>query len=301
MSDMRIYLFRTKDGRTITVEFVSNVYDVNGQKVIQCNIRDITKRRSAEQSEQRIQQAQKMEAIGQLAGGIAHDFNNMLGVVLGYCELVLGQTDLSETTRTRVVEIQGAGTSAKNLTERLLAFGHRQVSRPIFFNLNETVSRVDSNGTAFKVYFPRWDAAAVVSRSDKIEPVRGGTETILLVDDAEPLRRLTRMLLEESGYTVLDSGDPRKALRIAERHIGMLPLMITDVVMPGFSGPVLAEKIAETRPKMRVLFTSGYADDEIAKRRALGPDRAFLEKPFTRAALMTKVRELLDSPFDRLV
>jgi len=73
--------------------------------------------------------------------------------------------------------------------------------------------------------------------------------------------------------------------------------MITDVVMPGFSGPVLAERLRATRPEMRVLYTSGYADDTVVQNAVLGQDRAFLEKPFTRDALVRKVRDLLDLPY----
>jgi two-component system cell cycle sensor histidine kinase/response regulator CckA len=83
---------------------------------------------------------------------------------------------------------------------------------------------------------------------------------------------------------------------LAADHRGPLPLMITDVVMPGLSGPDLAEKLAILRWDMRVLYTSGYPDDELAQRGMLATNYSFLEKPFTRDALMVKVRELLDAP-----
>jgi two-component system cell cycle sensor histidine kinase/response regulator CckA len=152
------------------------------------------------------------------------------------------------------------------------------------------------HGTIFKIYFPRCEEAPDVIQPEKAAPLRGGSETILLVDDAGPLRGLTRLLLEGCGYTVLDSGDPEEAIRIAGQHQGPLPLLITDVVMPGISGPVLAKKLAAARPETRVLYTSGYADDEVAQHGAIEEDSAFLEKPFTRDALVRKVRELLDSP-----
>jgi two-component system, cell cycle sensor histidine kinase and response regulator CckA len=131
---------KTKAGRSINVEFVSNVYGVNNKKVIQCNVRDITKRKYAERSEQQLRQAQKMEAIGQLAGGIAHDFNNLLGVILGYCEILEERLDAPEPTRKMMIrEIHKAGTSAKDLTRHLLAFSRRQVLQPVFLDLNTTL------------------------------------------------------------------------------------------------------------------------------------------------------------------
>jgi two-component system, cell cycle sensor histidine kinase and response regulator CckA len=95
---------------------------------------------------------------------------------------------------------------------------------------------------------------------------------------------------------VLDSGAPADAIDIAARHNGLLPLLITDVVMPGFSGPVLAKRLCAVRPEMKVLYTSGYANDEVAQHGLIGTDHAFLEKPFDRDALIRKVREILDSP-----
>src|SRR5580658_9820237 len=93
-------------------------------------------------SEQRLRQTHKMEAVGQLAGGLAHDFNNLLGVILGYCEILEEQPDLPGPTRKMILEIHNAGTSAKNLTQRLLAFSRRQVLEPVALDLNETVRRM---------------------------------------------------------------------------------------------------------------------------------------------------------------
>jgi PAS domain S-box-containing protein len=429
---------KTKSGRSVNVEFVSNVYGVGGKRVIQCNVRDITKRKYAERSEHQLGQAQKMEAVGQFAGGVAHDFTNLLGVILGYCEILEEKLGVAEPTREMIVEarkmiveIHKAGTSAKDLTRHLLAFSRRQVLQPVFLDLNATVHRLDAmlsrligddikvvsvlssdlgtikadptqleqvlmnlaanardampqggkltietanveidetyvqqhpsskpgpyvmlavsdtgvgidkeiqsrifepffstkeigkgtglglstvfgivkqsggsigvysepgHGTTFKIYFPRYEEAPVVIRKEETKPLHGGFETILLVDDAGPLRGLTRRLLEDCGYTVLDSGDPAEALRIAVQHRGPLPLLITDVMMPGFSGPVLAERLAAVRPETRVLYSSGYADDAVFKNGTLGANCAFLEKPFTRDDLVRKVREILDMP-----
>jgi two-component system cell cycle sensor histidine kinase/response regulator CckA len=132
---------KCKNGRSVNVEVVSNVYKENGETVIQCNIRDITQRKHAEKSGQRLRQAHKMEAVGQLAGGLAHDFNNLLGVILGYCEILGERPDLAEPTRKMIAEIHNAGTTGKNLTQRLLAFSRRQALQPIFLDLNDAVNR----------------------------------------------------------------------------------------------------------------------------------------------------------------
>jgi CheY-like chemotaxis protein len=149
-------------------------------------------------------------------------------------------------------------------------------------------------GTTFRIYFPRCEAAAVVTQRAKDAPPLGGSETILLVDDADTLRGLTRQLLEGCGYTVLDSGQPSEALSIAEHHPGPLHLMITDVMMPGLCGPGLAEKLVAVRPETRVLYTSGCSADAVFKPGLHALDHAFLEKPFTRDELIRKVREVLE-------
>jgi two-component system, cell cycle sensor histidine kinase and response regulator CckA len=133
----------TKDGRRIAVEFVSNVYSVGGTRVIQCNIRDITRRKHAEEalrrSEEPLQQARKLEALGRLAGGVAHDFNNLLGVILGYSELLLEDLRVDGPRRRYVEAITTASKRAVSLTKQLLTYSRKQVSSPLVFDLNSIV------------------------------------------------------------------------------------------------------------------------------------------------------------------
>lgn len=378
--------------------------------------------------EQRFQ-SQKLETIGQLAGGLAHDFNNLLGVILGYCEMLEEQPALPVSVRDMVGEIRNAGSSAKNLTQRLLAFSRRQTLQPAPLDLNRTVKRteamlgrligenialqsvlcaepaivkadpsqielmlmnlainardampqggriaietsniaideacarpyspampgrhvllsvrdtgigmdaetqshifepfyttkpcgqgtglglssvfdvvkqsggfitVDSapgQGATFKVYFPECAEAPAELQPRKAKPLQRGSETVLLVDDAAPLRALMRRLLEEAGYRVLEAGDAVQALRVAAAHTGPLPLMITDMVMPGMSGSALADKMAAMRPETAVLYTSGYNGEHAAQICAMEQEHTLLEKPFTREELLRKVRSLLD-------
>jgi two-component system cell cycle sensor histidine kinase/response regulator CckA len=133
----------TKDGRRIAVEFVSNVYWVGGTRVIQCNIRDITRRKHAEEalrrSEEQLQQASKLEAVGRLAGGVAHDFNNLLTVILGSSELLLHDLRASDRQRKYVEAITAASKQAATLTKQLLTFSRKQVSSPLVFDVNSVV------------------------------------------------------------------------------------------------------------------------------------------------------------------
>jgi PAS domain S-box-containing protein len=124
----------------------------------------------------------------------------------------------------------------------------------------------------------------------------GGTETVLLVDDVETVRALAREILRMNGYTVLEARHAREALLLSEAHRGPIHLMLTDVMMPGMSGGELARRMRAQRPSTRVLYMSGYADAAIFPHALPGGDTAFLQKPFTAAALSRKVRDTLDAP-----
>ena len=151
------------------------------------------------------------------------------------------------------------------------------------------------HGTTVKIYLPRVPgvAEAPVPASEP-KPVRGGDETVLLVEDATPVRTLARRSLEARGYRVLDAADGPSALELSARHGGGIDILVTDVVMPGMSGRELAERLAPERPSMKVLYTSGYTDDTMVRQGVLTAGVAFLQKPFVPDSLARKVREVLD-------
>lgn len=121
-----------------------------------------------------------------------------------------------------------------------------------------------------------------------------GSETVLLVEDEELVRDLVREMLTATGYDVLAAADGAEALAIAGSHQGRIDALVTDVVMPGLSGPELARTLVARDPTLRVLFTSGYAEDAISSHGELTPGAIFLSKPFGGAELGAKLRELLD-------
>jgi two-component system, cell cycle sensor histidine kinase and response regulator CckA len=152
------------------------------------------------------------------------------------------------------------------------------------------------HGTTFKVYLPRVEAGMEdVVRADPGPPPQG-TETILVVEDAEALRLLIRELLEAGGYTVLDAEGPEKALALVQSTPGSLDLVLTDMVMPRMGGPELARRITALKPEARVVFMSGYSDQAMGAQGMLEPDMRFLQKPFTMDALMRTIRQALDAP-----
>ncbi len=432
-----------RDGRKIDVEFVSNVYRVDGQKVIQCNVRDISARKRAQEEraglEGQLRMLQRMEAVGSLAGGVAHDFNNLLSVILSYTEAALEGVGRDDPLRDDLLEVKKAAERAADLTRQLLAFGRKQVLRPVPLNLNQIAANVEKmlrrllgeavdlvqalapdlgliradpgqmecvlmnlvvnardampeggkltietsnveldedyaarhigvkpgpyvqlavtdtgrgmdqmtraklfepffttkekgkgtglglssvygivkqsggdiwaysepgQGTTFRVYLPRELSATAATDIEAPAPSRvTGTETILVAEDEEALRRAARRILLAAGYTVLTAPDGEAALLVSEQHVGEIHLLLTDVVMPRMGGRALAQELSKRRPTLSVLYMSGHTDDAIVHHAVRCERTTFLAKPFSAADLARKVRDVLDSgaakPADR--
>lgn len=149
-------------------------------------------------------------------------------------------------------------------------------------------------GADFRIYFPRASGESASAEPVKATYTTGGTETILVAEDEEMVRVLAQRLLSRSGYHVLVARTGEEAIQLCESYEGPVDLLLTDVVMPGIDGAQLAAQLCAARPQMRVLFTSGYPDDVIANRGVLDEGIQFLPKPYTRATLSQKVREVLD-------
>ena len=418
---------RAKGGRVLEVEIAVHEIEYGTQKAQLAVLMDVTGRK---QLEDKLRQAQKMEAVGMLAGGVAHDFNNLLTIISGYSQLILNNVPSDDPNRHFAEQILRAGDRAAALTKQLLAFSRRQVLQPKVLDLNRLVAglgamlqrligedidlrmalepnlgRVSADpgqleqvlmnlvvnardalpmggtirietanvdldetyttshfklkqgpyvllavsdngtgmdeatrqrlfepffttkatgqgtglglstvfgivqqsggsmdvyseagqGTTVKVYLPRIDQpASLESEKDQLTAARG-TETILVVEDDDMVRNLVRETLEREGYKVLDAAGPVDARRESEHHKGAIQLLITDVVMPKGSGRELADQLVRRRPKMKVLYMSGYTDTAIVNSGLLQQEVAFLQKPFTPAALNAKVREVLEN------
>ncbi|MBZ5528797.1 MAG: PAS domain S-box protein [Acidobacteriia bacterium] len=425
--EAREALWRRKDGTAVAVHLAGRMArDAAGQPaVIEAIVENVTERRSLEEQ---LRQAQKMEAVGQLAGGVAHDFNNLLGVIIGYSEVILDRKRIDDRMRGQLEQVRRAGNSAASLTRQLLAFSRKQALEPRIIDLNilvsdtsrmlqrligehvklvivsgaglgrvkvapgqmeqvimnlavnardampdggrltietsnaildlnyaqshvgvvpgpyvlltvsdsgmgmppETVSRIFEpffttkkqgtglglatvygiiqqsgghlwvysevgHGTSFKIYLPRIQDEGAVTEEEEAEarPPRG-TETVLLVEDAEHLRLVVREFLHRLGYTVVEAEGGEEALKLAHKYKGPIHLLLSDVVMPEMSGRHLWEKMRELRPGSKVLFMSGYTDDAIVHHGILEGGMSLLSKPFTQMALARKIREVLD-------
>ena len=157
------------------------------------------------------------------------------------------------------------------------------------------VDSAPGKGSSFQIYLPRYAGEPEVDKQKIVSEERlSGSETILLVEDAEPLRKLAQTFLEGSGFRVLSAGSGEEALEVAARFAGVFDLLLTDVVMPGMNGRMLAEQLLPRRPGMKVLYMSGYTDSFIAGHGVLDPGTHLLHKPFTEEVLIRSVREALD-------
>jgi two-component system cell cycle sensor histidine kinase/response regulator CckA len=152
------------------------------------------------------------------------------------------------------------------------------------------------SGTAVHIYFPCVEAPVAPLPAEASGPAPRGTETVLLVEDQEDVRRLTRSTLEEHGYRVIEAGNGAQALQSAQAEKRPLHVLVSDVVMPGLNGRELAELLLKSRPGLRVLYLSGYTEDTVLQHGTLAAGSAFLPKPFSPDTLVRKLRDLLDAP-----
>jgi PAS domain S-box-containing protein len=379
--------------------------------------------------EEQLRQAQKFEAIGQLAGGVAHDFNNILAVILMQTDLSMMSESMTPEARSAFEEIRSAADRAANLTRQLLLFSRKQVMQARELDLNEVITNmtrmlrrligadillqlhlhpsvltvhadagmldqvllnlavnardampqggvllietslrvVDEDiartnldasqgayvcltvtdtgagmapdvlprifepffttkepgkgtglglatvfgivkqhrgwiqvsselgkGTTFHIHFPSaWAAPAPAERVPEPKP-RGGSETILLAEDDAAVRRLTRQVLERHGYSVLEASDGMEAMKLWEKNIGTVKLLMTDLVMPGgISGQQLARSLQEENPELKIILISGYSAEIAGKDLEVHAGELFLQKPCSQNQLLDAVRRAL--------
>ena len=159
-----------------------------------------------------------------------------------------------------------------------------------------SVESAPGKGASFQIYLPRIEEP--VSVAEPVAPIVEafrGAETILLVEDADALRKLTHMLLEQHGYHVLVAANGAAAMQLVEEKPESIHLLLTDVIMPGLNGRALAERLQLRQPGLKVLYMSGYTDDAIADHGVLAAGIQLLHKPFSEENLIHKVREVLDA------
>jgi CheY-like chemotaxis protein/two-component sensor histidine kinase len=150
-------------------------------------------------------------------------------------------------------------------------------------------------GATFKIYLPRAASDKVPTAQKPPVTSTRGTETILLAEDEDSVRQLAAKVLRSLGYNVLEAKHGEEALAIAQSQPQVIHLLLTDVVMPEFSGSELANRLVSLRKGIRVLFMSGYTDEAIIHHGVLASNIAYLQKPFTPDGLARKIREVLDN------
>jgi len=150
-------------------------------------------------------------------------------------------------------------------------------------------------GTTFKVYLPRSDAApAVQALSSPVPPAKPASETVLLVEDEAGVRQLSKRILDNAGFRVLEATNGNEAEKLFEHHADSIDLVLTDVVMPGCGGPELLGRLQVHRPDLKVLYMSGYTEQSAAHTAGFDRGLPFVQKPFSSSELLRQVREALD-------
>ncbi|MBI1873220.1 MAG: response regulator [Acidobacteria bacterium] len=160
------------------------------------------------------------------------------------------------------------------------------------------VTSMPGDGTEFSLYFPALDDAAACEQDARASaPIEAeaGHETILVLEDEDQVRRLVSSALTQQGYQVIEASRESEAVEMAAGYKQAIDLLLTDVVLPEMTGKELVQRLTSSRPKLKVLYMSGYSDESILQRGMVRAEMPFLTKPFTPTTLGRKVREILDA------
>ena len=242
---------------------------------------------------------QELHNFAELAGRSAHELNNMLTVIRMNADLIEGTLNQAKLPSSEAADIRNAADRAESLTKKLLLASRRTLPQPT--GLDRGVVTVPLPGSPLKESPEEIAArASHEARAGRVSGLKHGSptgkETILLVDDEKSLRKLGKRVLSQAGYRVLEASDGAMALRIAAEEVGEIDLVLTDIEMPTLGGRGMVDELHEMSPEIRVLFMSGYTDNEILRRGIRTSETDFLQKPFTAESLCAAVRSVLAKP-----
>ncbi|HEX9310361.1 MAG TPA: response regulator [Gemmatimonadaceae bacterium] len=241
---------------------------------------------------------QELQAFADVAGRGAHELNNLLTVIRMNADLIESILLESKLSSQEAVDIRLAAERAEAITKKLLVTSRRVLPQPTGLDRDGSVPLPGSPLKESDEERAQRESAeaesAQVRRLNHGEHT--GRETILLVDDEKALRKLGKRVLAAAGYRVLEASDGAMALRIAAEEVGEIDLVLTDVEMPTLGGRGMVDELHELSPGLRVLFMSGYTDNEILRRGIGASATDFLQKPFTAESLCAAVRAVLSKP-----
>jgi CheY-like chemotaxis protein len=257
-------------------------------------IEDLTTGRTVEET--LALRTQELNTFADMAGRAAHELNNLLTVIRMNADLIESTLVHAKLPATEAADIRLAADRAAALTKKLLVTSRRAL--PQSTGLDRGRASVPLPGSPIK---ESKDEIAARQSSEKesgrVRRLRTGAmtgkETILFVDDEKSLRKLGKRVLGAAGFRVLEASDGAMALRVAAEEVGEIDLVLTDVEMPTLGGRGMVDELHELSPGMRVLFMSGYTDNEILRRGINTSETEFLQKPFTAEALCAAVRAVL--------
>jgi CheY-like chemotaxis protein len=242
---------------------------------------------------------QDLHTFADLASRGAHELNNLLTVIRMNADIIEAALGAAKLSTQEAAEIRTAADRAELITKNLLLSSRRVL--PQFTGLDRGTSSVPLPGSPLKEseeeIAERQTAEADAKKVRRLKHgAPTGRETILLVDDEKALRTLGKRVLTEAGYRVLEASDGAMALRVAAEQVGEIDLVLTDVEMPNLGGRGMVDELHELSPGLRVLFMSGYTDNEILRHGIRKSESDFLQKPFSAESLRSAVRAALSKP-----